>query len=587
MKDKKLAEKIISSLNPEQQSIVLDFENNLYVTACPGSGKTRTLTWKIAYLCSLYPDSLKKIIAITYTSRAAHEIQERLEAMGINNPNVWVGTIHQFCLTFIIRPFGFNCPRISKGFKIIDDYLSRRYLKACAEDLKIKFNYYDKINLRLTEEGQIIEFDPEKRKIVEEYHFRLKKNNEIDFDLILTLALQILKEKPNVTKIISRTIRAIYVDEFQDTSEFQYQILGYLSRANCSIKFGFLGDTDQAIYTGLGGVAKSKIELEVLMKQSFESKTLGGCYRSTQEIIEYYSKYQQKSFLITSKLESTAGESIIQYSNSTSKELLAQTIANILKSELSHGIQEEEICIASPNYFILAPLVKELKKLLPHVHFRSQDIYPIKPDDLNLFYKISFLIFTDIGKKVWLRKKVASEILEILRKDYGVVKDNDFLEIDLLDVLNSSSSSKKTGLEYMQEIIYQFIENFGIQDSTKEILYTDLDDFISKAQERINSQNLETNIESFRSIYETKKGVNASTIHKIKGEEYHTVIGIGLLTGFIPNWDNIHKDLDKGEKEAKKLLYVLMSRAKNNLFLFSENGRKTKSGYDLLPTIFL
>ncbi|WP_233610994.1 UvrD-helicase domain-containing protein [Lactococcus sp. S47] len=588
MMDNNLEERIVENLNAEQRNIVKDCDNNLYVTACPGSGKTRTLTRKIGYLCNHYPNSMKKIIAITYTSRAAEEIQERLQKMGINNSNVWVGTIHQFCLTFIIRPYGFNNLRIAKGFKIIDEYLSAKYIRECAESLEIEYNPFDNFNLKLSSQGEILESDPDKKKIVRAYHIKLKQKREIDFDLILTVALNILEANQTVAEIISKTIRSIYVDEFQDTTEYQYQILSCLSKANVAIKFAFFGDTDQAIYTGLGGVAKSKDELELLMCQTFESKTLVGCYRSTQEIIECYSKYQQQSFSISSLLNDTdKSESIIQYDSSVSKELLPEVISNIILKELSLGIQEEEICIASPNYFILASLVTELKKLLPNANFRSQDIYPIKPDDLSLFYKISFIVFTTRGKKVWLRKKIASEIIEIFRSDYGIEKGDDFLEIDLLDLLNSFSSSKTTGLEYLEDIVSQFIENFGIQDDIKIALQKDFENFISKARERIEKNNLETGIESFKSIYEPKKGINASTIHKIKGEEYHTVIGIGLLKGYIPNWHNVYHDGDKGKREAEKTLYVLMSRAKRNLYLFSETSRKTRKGTNLVPTEFL
>lgn len=588
MVDNNLEERIVENLNAEQRNIVKDCDNNLYVTACPGSGKTRTLTRKIGYLCNHYPNSMKKIIAITYTSRAAEEIQERLQKMGINNSNVWVGTIHQFCLTFIIRPYGFNNLRIAKGFKIIDEYLSAKYIRECAESLEIEYNPFDNFNLKLSSQGEILESDPDKKKIVRAYHIKLKQKREIDFDLILTVALNILEANQTVAEIISKTIRSIYVDEFQDTTEYQYQILSCLSKANVAIKFAFFGDTDQAIYTGLGGVAKSKDELELLMCQTFESKTLVGCYRSTQEIIECYSKYQQQSFSISSLLNDTdKSESIIQYDSSVSKELLPEVISNIILKELSLGIQEEEICIASPNYIILASLVTELKKLLPNANFRSQDIYPIKPDDLSLFYKISFIVFTTRGKKVWLRKKIASEIIEIFRSDYGIEKGDDFLEIDLLDLLNSFSSSKTTGLEYLEDIVSQFIENFGIQDDIKIALQKDFENFISKARERIEKNNLETGIENFKSIYEPKKGINASTIHKIKGEEYHTVIGIGLLKGYIPNWHNVYHDGDKGKREAEKTLYVLMSRAKRNLYLFSETSRKTRKGTNLVPTEFL
>ena len=93
---------LLDDLNPQQRQICMD-EGNILLTACPGSGKTRTLTYKLAYIVEKNNNSRKLNIAITYTNRAADEIRERLEKMNVEQDKVWVGTIHQFCLKFIIR----------------------------------------------------------------------------------------------------------------------------------------------------------------------------------------------------------------------------------------------------------------------------------------------------------------------------------------------------------------------------------------------------------------------------------------------------------------------------------------------------
>ena len=582
-----LKEKLLSDLNESQKSTVEDCGNNLYITACPGSGKTRALTRKIAYLHNLYPNSMKKIVAITYTGRAAEEIQERLEILGIDSDNVWVGTVHQFCLNFILKPFSWQSLRISRGIRIIDEYVTEKYLKECAANLKLKYDCRNKPNLKLTSEAEFLETDENNLKLAKAYHRKLKRNNEIDFELILTLSLSILLRNPESCLMLSRTIRSIYVDEFQDTTEEQYRILSALSNSNHDIKYMFVGDADQAIYTGLGGVVKTKTDLEEIMPIKFFEKTLDGCYRSTQDIIDYYSKYQQQPIRIISKAEWCSEFSIIRYNDEVSKDELPEKISDVIRQELDRGVKEEDICIASPNYFILFPLMKELKMLLPDVNFRSQDIYPIKPDDLNLFYKISFIVFTTVGKRVWLRKKIASEIIDILKNDYGIRFDDNFTALDLLDLLNSFSSSKNNGLEYLKDFVYQLFIELNIDEDNSVELCRSMREFFNKAQERIENNDIGVELENFRNAYDVKRGVNVSTIHKIKGEEYNTVIGIGLLKGYIPNWNNVIHDQDHGKCEAKKTLYVLMSRAKKSLYLFSETGRVTASKNDLVPTEFL
>lgn len=104
---------LLNGLNPQQKQVCID-ENNILLKACPGSGKTRTLTYKLAYLVQKYANSHKLIIAITYTNRAADEIKERLEKLDIPGNKIWVGTIHQFCLEFIIRPYTMYHKRLKK-----------------------------------------------------------------------------------------------------------------------------------------------------------------------------------------------------------------------------------------------------------------------------------------------------------------------------------------------------------------------------------------------------------------------------------------------------------------------------------------
>lgn len=575
---------ILNGLSSCQKSVVLDCDSNLLVTACPGSGKTHTLTRKVAYTSNLFPESFKKIIAITYTNRAAQEIMDRLEKLCLNKEHIWVGTIHQFCLDFILRKFGLELERTSRKFKIIDEYTTSKYLQEIYQQHGVSYNPYNHPNLMVTTSGKYFEKNPTQKKLVADYHKKLKKNNEIDFDLILTLSLKILKKNSTITKIIANCIRTIYVDEYQDTNNFQYQILGQLAKSDKSIKFMFIGDPNQAIFTSLGGVVKNKQELEKITGLNFVEKKLDGCYRSTQKIVDLYSQFQTDKYTITSLAKHNQEIGVIKYDKSTHKNNLSSRISDIIQELINDGIEETEICIVAANQFILAPIARDLKAKLVNLKFRSQDIYPIKPDDLNLFYKISSLVFTPSGERLKLRKLLARDIIKILRNDFHAVIKETITPIDILDNLNSTKLNETDGLKFLNHKIISLFDFLNLDKEHYSDLFQYYDDFFNKTADRINNKklNLTTDIDNFTNVYKVKSGINISTIHKTKGEEYEVIIAFGFLQDIVP-----HFKAKNPIQEANKLLYVTLSRAKKRIYLFSEKGRQTYSYPEKKPTNIL
>ncbi len=201
---------ILEALSPEQQ-IACTAPNNILLTACPGSGKTRTLTHRLAYQVLRDPDSKKIKIAITYTNRAAEEIINRLEGMNIDQSSIWAGTIHQFCMHFIIRPYAMYSKKLCKGYRIIDDYSKKAYGREIAERLGMHLSYYD---------------DPfQYENVRTEYKHVLEERKEIDFDAILLISEELLSSCVFISSNIASVISSILVDEFQDTNELQYLIL--------------------------------------------------------------------------------------------------------------------------------------------------------------------------------------------------------------------------------------------------------------------------------------------------------------------------------------------------------------------------
>lgn len=181
---------------------------------------------------------------------------------------------------------------------------------------------------------------------------------EIDFNDILSISFDLVSDKKFIAENISGIIRTILVDEYQDTNELQYKILSSVVMADKKIQVTFVGDTDQAIYGGLGGIAKTCDELQKEFGIKFQERELDGCYRSTQRIVDYYSNFQLKSMMIQAVSDIKDETGCLVYDNTINKSELFEKIACIVKDELSKGIPDNEICIIAPQWWLLFPLSK-------------------------------------------------------------------------------------------------------------------------------------------------------------------------------------------------------------------------------------
>ena len=562
---------ILKELSTEQQT-ACTAPNNIMLTACPGSGKTRTLTHRLAYQVLREPDSKKIKMAITYTNRAAEEITNRLEGMNIDLSSIWTGTIHQFCMHFIIRPYAMYSKRLCKGYRIIDDYSKKAYGREIAESLGIHLSYYE---------------DPfQYENIRTEYKHVLKKKKEIDFDEILLISEELLSSCTFISSNIASVISSILVDEFQDTNELQYLILSNIYKANKSITLMFVGDVNQAIYSSLGGVAKGKKELEALYGINFDSMSLKGCYRSTQRLVDLYSRFEvsKTDAYSVAKYRDEHGE--IHFWDSVYYTDLAPKIAELIKAELEKGTKAEEICVIAPQWFMLFELSGKLRLLLPDVPFDAPDISPIKYDPMNPLFLIAKLLFMSAGKNVILRKRIATEFISIIRDDFRIMVSDDVQSYDVLSAINCCRHIDVDGITCLGAAIEKVFVLLNICIS-KEVSLSELRaSFFDEIRSRVKRYSLATDFESISKYFGDKNGVVISTLHGVKGEEYTTVIAAGLLNGYLPHWDYIMNPTKKScrKNETCKLLYVLCSRAKKNLYLFSECGRTTKSGSEYSPT---
>ena len=553
----------IQSLNPEQRA-ACECLKNVILTACPGSGKTRTVSYRLVYFQELYSESRRLHIAITYTNRAADEILSRIEMLNIDAENIWAGTIHQFCMQFIVRPYAMYADRLRRGYHIIDEYVQQEYLRESADNLGIKCNVWE-----------YNKYPAIKRA----YKQRLLKNREIDFDDILDISVEILEECPYVAENIAATISSIQVDEYQDTNERQYAILKMIVSKRPEIIISFIGDVNQAIYSSLGGVAKSAEEIKLLFGLDFEEAHLTGCYRSSQKIIDYYSHYAVEATSIVSLKPDSGCTGIITLNNSIHKDNLPAHIAEIIVSNLKKGIPEGEICVVAPQWALIFPLANQLRKILPTVSFDAPDITPFKYDAMNPFYLLAKLSFTKAGNNERVRKRYANEVIGILKNDYGISIKVNYDCYHLLEAINAVSKPPNAdGIECYKKVVQRVLLSMHVQDENEPLLMEGYIQFLKKTEDRIQKHGLPSMCGDFFRCFEERKGVVVNTVHGIKGEEYETVIAFGMLNGYLPHWDDIFAADNRRIETAHRLLYVLCSRAKENLYLISETGRKTQKG---------
>jgi DNA helicase II / ATP-dependent DNA helicase PcrA len=569
-------------LNPQQLAVVKE-PGSVFISACPGSGKTRVLTYRIIRELSELQSSKHRVVAVTFTNRAADEIKSRLDEIYISTEQLWAGTIHSFALEWILRPYCCYSERLRKGFAIANEYYTRKIL----DELKKRHQVGDfaKIDTKLNREGILshnsssIEY-----QIAQDYHQHLVQNKLIDFDLILYISYKLLEQVPEISKTLGAIVSLICVDEYQDTQDLQYGILASIVKNSPKrfTKVFIVGDPDQAIYTSLGGVVKGFDQI----KEEFQLETLVrlnlcGNYRSTQRIIDYYLNFRSVSTPIQSLTNYAQQRGLITFENQYfDKDALPQTITKLIKRSLDHGINEKEICVLAPQWWHVIELSRRLAELLPSNKFDAPGLSPFTRQRENIWFKVARLCFTKPSPSLYLvRLRWAREVVNEFTQHIGYpVLEDPHASRRFLRLLNSLDSAQVDGIPYLEDIFKHLLSELRIELRSHTSLEQSWDSFFEGAKMRLQRNNLPSSREHIYRVFNRSSGITVSTCQGIKGQEFDTVICFGLLKGYIPHWNLIFGDKYNEVEEAQKLLYVIASRAKRNLHLIAESGRETRRG---------
>ncbi|KAA0990900.1 UvrD-helicase domain-containing protein [Dyadobacter aurulentus] len=576
---------ITGKLSDEQRAAVVQ-SGHVVLTACPGSGKTRVLIHKLAFeLDRIQALSRKRVAAVTFTVRASDEIYRRLSAMGIDDRKAWSGTLHAFCLEWIIRPYSCYVPALRDGFSIADESFCSDLLDELKD--KHKLRAIESVNTRLRRDGSFVEQYPAHRDVLAEYHHTLRARKLIDFDLLLYYAYRLLEDHPTISTVLSNIFTLICVDEYQDTQDLLYAIICRIVKVGKGKTSLFLvGDTDQAIYASLGGLAKSLAEVqEEIGGQNLTPLTLSGNYRSCQRIIDFYRHFQTQPIDIRALGQSAANKGRITFDSQINEKDLVTEIARLINMSLDSGIPESEICVLVPQWWLITRITRQLRAQMPAVAFDASGLSPMSRNRDNIWYKLSRLFLTTPSPKIYsARNRWASELISDFISEVGGHFDERFDNPrQLLRLINSISSTETEGIDYLQDCFAQFTATLGLDYVDFPGLSENYTIFFDNVSKRLTDPvfNVPSDVESFKSFYREMTGVVINTCVGVKGEEFETVIAYGLLNGYVPHWNEIFNG--DPQDASRKLLYVVCSRAKTNLHLISETGRTTRAGTPLYP----
>jgi DNA helicase-2/ATP-dependent DNA helicase PcrA len=610
-------------LNPRQIEAVLDDSSALLVFAGAGSGKTRVLTYRIAYLIKEKNIDPFRILAITFTNKAASEMKKRIISLvGSLGQYMWVSTFHSFCARLLRREIGKL--GFTSNFVIYDSDDSLKLISRCIKDT----GYDTKIvppksvqeaisatknMLRDSEDYARKAFDPFEKMVAhvfKNYEKELKEADALDFDDLLLFTVNLFKEYPDTLQKYQQQFKYILVDEFQDTNLAQNELI--LMLFDGRNKVFAVGDDDQSIYSWRGAQIKNIINFDKNFGNTRIIK-LEQNYRSTSNILGAANELIRNNYSRSKKelwTSNPAGELITRYRAQNEQEeakYIAEKILKIKDNEnksfkdfaifyrtnAQSRVIEETFIREKIPYRIFGGLKfydrKEIKDMLAYLKLVSN------PNDFVSLQRVINVPARGIGK-------VSMDNIAKYAFKNDISFCEAFYDFDKINTLNSGIKSKirnfiklielladyamkntisrtlefiweKTG--YIKELNEEnTIEAMSRIENLRELL-TVIKEF-EERHETANSEKLElveflqeialiSDIDNFDESADT---VILMTLHNAKGLEFDNVFMIGMEEGIFPHIRSITSGYDDIEEE-RRLCYVGMTRAKNKLIMTS------------------
>ena len=618
-----LSEKLLNGLNPEQQNAVKATDGPLLLMAGAGSGKTRVLTHRIAYLIVEKRVNPYNILAITFTNKAAREMRERIgKMMGGAAEEIWISTFHSMCVRILRRDIdrmGFN-----RNFTILDTGDQQSVVKGILKDKNLDPKKYDPraiLGAISSAKNELIDpeeyaktaggyFEQTVSDVYTEYQKRLRKNQALDFDDLIMMTIQLFQRVPEVLEYYQRKFQYIHVDEYQDTNRAQYMLVKFL--ANRFKNLCVVGDSDQSIYRWRGADIANILSFEkdypdakvILLEQN---------YRSTKRILLAANKVIENNVTRKAKnlwTENPEGNKLVYY-RADSEQGEAQFVAGKIKELTREGkyklsdvailyrtnaqsrVMEEVLLKSNIEYSIVGGTKfydrKEIKDMLAYLRLIANN-----DDDISLQRIINVP-----------KRGIGSSSVDKMA-DFAAMHDISIFEaLNSVELLGLSPKITKGAREFRDLIknYTQMQEFLSVTELVEEILDKSGYREMLKAEKSIEAQSRLENLDELLSVTknfeeasedkslvafltdlalvadidsldedgEKTDSITLMTLHSAKGLEFPVVFLIGLEEGVFPHSRSLMEEVEM--EEERRLAYVGITRAEQTLFLTNAQMR--------------
>ena len=607
-------QEILEGLNNKQYEAVTTTEGPCLVIAGAGSGKTKVLTHKIAYLINDKNIAPWNILAITFTNKAANEMKERItKLVGEQAKDIWMGTFHSICVRILrkhIDKIGFN-----SSFVIFDTTDQRILIKKCLKELNLDDKLFtdrsvqseisNAKNEMLEPDKYAIKAQGEFRKekialVYEMYQKQLKENNAIDFDDIINFTIKIFKENPDILEYYSSKFKYVLVDEYQDTNKSQFTLVSMLAKKNGNITA--VGDDNQGIYKFRGADITNILDFEkdfpgtkvIKLEQNY--RCTGNILKVANAIIKnnevkyeknlwtqndigdlpeiYYAdnEYDEGRF-IAEQIEFLKRKEKFEYSD----------FAILYRMNTQSRAIEDILRRESIPYKVVGGLKffdrKEIKDIISYLRLIQNH-----SDNISLTRIINEpkrgIGRTSLDKITDLAVENETSMYEIIKNadQYGL--NRVFLNSREFVNLIEEMSAKKDNIT-ISELVEQVLKKSGYQKALEEEKTAEAENRIENLKEfltvtkEFDTQEVENSLQNFLegmtlssdldNLDEQEESVTLMTLHSAKGLEFPVVFLVGLEEGIFPGYKSISEPAEL--EEERRLCYVGITRAEKHLYL--------------------
>ena len=611
---------LLDGLNDRQKEAVEYMDGPLLILAGAGSGKTRVLTYKIAYLLEKEIVKPWQVLAITFTNKAAKEMKERVEGLvGQVAQDMWLGTFHSVCVRILKREI--ELLGYTRDFNIFDEIDKEKVLKEVTKKLNIDEKMYPigllkseiskakevmKDNLTYQKEAMGDFRKEEIAKVYNMYQDTLKSNNSIDFDDIIMLTVKLFLENPDRLLYYQQKFSYILVDEYQDTNKTQFLLISLLSSATGNICV--VGDESQSIYGFRGADITNILNFEKefpnakIVKHEENNRSNKNILNAANEVIKNNSSKLDK-VLWTQNEE---GEKIeyktlnneyeeVEYVVDKIDELCRKEnqkysdFAVLFRTNAQARVLEEVFMKSGTPYKLIGGIKfyarKEIKDIISYLKLIQN-----KNDNIALKRIINEpkrgIGDTAVDKLDMLASQKGVSIFELIQDSNNLTGIRSAGNIILFRDMINSFIRVKNEIK-VSELIKKVLKESGYEDmlnseGTKEteIRFDNLMEFIGVAIE-FENENAEHTLGDFLesialvsdvdNLDETTEAVTLMTMHSAKGLEFKNVFIVGMEEGLFPSKRSIEEDGQT--EEERRLCYVAITRAQKHLFLTNTKKR--------------